>query len=276
MAAIKVMILEDELGLALTLSAALEKSLGLGCTPKVCTTAEAALQMLQMQNFDLIISDWRLPGMSGLDFIALVRKSLPEVPIIFMTAFSTDVARKQAEVLSNVFIEKPFEIRDMLQIVSQLLGQAQDAPSEDVEQTPPPGLMHVLILEDDDSLSRLYQKVFRKSGYEVYSARSYKEANNYLEHQKFDLFLCDVKLGDGFGVDLLQVWGKSLAENNTKTIVVSGDPWYRLVSEELGANFFFRKPVEMAALVSIANSILSGKKVASDDVSQLPQGSIEQ
>jgi len=276
MPAIKVMILEDELGLALTLSAALEKSLGLGSAPKVCTTAEAALQLLQINKFDLIISDWRLPGLSGLDFIARVRKSLPEIPIIFMTAFSTEMAKEQAEAMSNVFIEKPFEIPEMLQIVSQLLGQTQDAPEEDVAPSSLPDLVHVLILEDDDSLSRLYQKVFRKSGYEVYSARSYREANHFLEHQRFDLFLCDVKLGDGFGVDLLQVWGKALAENNTKTIVVSGDPWYRLVSEELGANFFFRKPVEMAALVSIANSILSGKKVDSDEASQLPHGSPKQ
>src|SRR4051812_3034217 len=87
---IKVMILEDELGLAHTLSAVLEKNLGVGSSVNVCNTAEVALQMLQIHKFDLIISDGRLPGMSGMDFITQVREGFPNLPIIFMTAFETD------------------------------------------------------------------------------------------------------------------------------------------------------------------------------------------
>jgi DNA-binding NtrC family response regulator len=256
MSSIKIMILEDELGLAHTLSAALEKSLGAECKTKICTTAEAALQMLQIHSFDLIISDWRLPSMSGLDFITQVRQSMPDMPIIFMTAFSTDLAKEQVEALSGCFIEKPFEIPDLLYNVYQLLGLSQ-AETAAVEQAPALArTRHILILEDDESLSNLYQKVFRKNNYEIYSAKSFAEANRHLKQQKFDLFLCDVKLGDGFGIDLLQIWGKQLLENNTKTIVVSGDPWYRLVSEELGASFFFRKPVEMNALIQLAKSLV--------------------
>src|SRR5690242_2316535 len=118
---IKIMILEDELALAHTLSEALEKNLGLGSNVKACSTAEVALQMLQIHKFDLIISDWRLPGLSGLDFITQVRKSQPDLPIIFMTAFGTDQLEEQAQALSDYYIQKPFEIRELTCAIDQLL-----------------------------------------------------------------------------------------------------------------------------------------------------------
>ena len=121
MTKIKVMILDDELSLAHTLSAVLEKDLGLGSMIEVCSTAEAALQMLQIHKFDLIISDWRLPGISGLDFITQVRQSLPEIPIIFMTAFSTDRVEDQVLAVSDYHLKKPFEISELIHVIDQLL-----------------------------------------------------------------------------------------------------------------------------------------------------------
>ena len=131
---ITVMILEDELGLAHTLSAVLEKNLGVGSSVKVCSTAEVALQILQIHKFDLIISEWRLPGMSGMDFITQVRKSFPDLPIIFMTAFGTDQIEEQAQAVSDYYIKKPFEIAELTQVIDQLLhlGVADSLP------TPPP------------------------------------------------------------------------------------------------------------------------------------------
>ena len=133
---IKVMILEDELGLAHTLSAVLEKNLGVGSSVKVCSTAEVALQMLQIHKFDLIISDWQLPGMSGMDFINQVRKSFPDLPIIFMTAFGTDQIEEQAQTVSDYYINKPFEIAELTQVIDQLLhlGMADSIPAHPAEE----------------------------------------------------------------------------------------------------------------------------------------------
>jgi hypothetical protein len=46
-------------------------------------------------------------------------------------------------------------------------------------------------------------------------------------------------------------------KNKTRVVVVSGDPWYRQMSEKVGADFFFRKPVEMATLINLANELKS-------------------
>jgi len=118
---VNVMILEDELGLAQTLAAVLEKNLGVGSSVKVCGTAEVALQMLQMHPFDLIITDGRLPGMSGMEFITQVRLSLPNIPIIFMSAFGTGQPEGPAQAAYDYYIKKPFEISELTQMINRLL-----------------------------------------------------------------------------------------------------------------------------------------------------------
>jgi DNA-binding response OmpR family regulator len=264
MSEVKIMILEDEPALAYTLSEALKKNFGAGSMVNICPTAEAALQLIEIQPFDLIITDWRLPGVSGLDFITQVRQSLPDVPVIFMTAFGSESLEKQAQKVSDYYLTKPFEIPELTYATNQLLMISREnhlpvSSANDQERSMP---YHVLILEDDESLLRLYRKVFQKSGYTVHTAQTLEGAYELLGQEKFDLFLCDVKIGKTFGIDLLLIWRDKLTENNTKVIVISGDPWYRLMSKKIGADFFLEKPVEMAALVGIAKSLAPSTNTA--------------
>lgn len=256
----KIMILEDEIGLAYTLSATLEKKLGEDTVVKICTTAEAALQILQIHTFDLIISDWQLPGMSGLEFITEVRESLPNIPIIFMTAFTSEDVEEQAQKMSNYYIPKPFDVSEFIDAVEQLLGMNSKLYSSsethleyDEGKTP---RRNLLILEDDRSLARLYQKVFSKLGFVIDAAETLQEADILLREKDFDIFICDVKLDGGIGIDLLLIWSDKLLDNNTKVIVVSGDAWYRLLSKNIGADYFFQKPIEMEVLVNLVKNLV--------------------
>ena len=253
MTEMKILILEDELTLAYTLSAALEKNMGAGCMVKICSTAEVALQMLKLHKFDLIISDWHLPGISGLEFITEVRSSLPDVPIIFMTAFGTEELEEKIHSLSNHYIKKPFDIPDLTQTIDKLLtpknGNANESPVPNTDKS------RIFILEDDLSLLNLYRKVFKKHGHLVRTAQNLPDANNILGQEDFDLFICDVRIDKSYGVDLLLIWRDKLLKNNTKVVVVSGDPWYRVMSEKIGADHFFRKPIEMSVLIDLANNL---------------------
>lgn len=250
-----ILLLEDELALAYTLSASMQKDFGDHCMVKICNTAEVALQMLKLHKFDLIISDWRLPGISGLDFITEVRKSLPEIPIIFMTAFGSDELEEQVNSVSDRYLKKPFNIPELTEVVSDLL----DSKSNQLETNPAPegNPQKILVLEDDESLLRLYKKVFSKLGHIVQATTTLPEANNLLANEDFDLFICDVRIDKSFGIDLLLIWRERLLKNKTKVAVVSGDPWYRVMSEKIGADFFFRKPVEISTLIALVNDVKS-------------------
>jgi two-component system, response regulator, stage 0 sporulation protein F len=59
---------------------------------------------------DLILTDVRMPGCSGLDVIEVLRNADWKTPVIVMTAFGDDETRARAELLGAVMIEKPFRL----------------------------------------------------------------------------------------------------------------------------------------------------------------------
>ncbi|MCF7836423.1 response regulator [Candidatus Gracilibacteria bacterium] len=73
-------------------------------------------------DFDLLISDLKMPEISGVDLAAAIRKIRDEIPVVFMTGFS-DETEKIAEFPNAVLIEKPFKLSDLKNTVYQFLGQ---------------------------------------------------------------------------------------------------------------------------------------------------------
>ena len=73
---------------------------------------------------DLVISDIRMPILSGMTILESVRSTLSTLPVILMTAFSDDATRARAERLGAVLLDKPFLIDDLRAAVHQLLPRA--------------------------------------------------------------------------------------------------------------------------------------------------------
>jgi CheY-like chemotaxis protein len=94
-----------------------------------------ALERLAVEHFDLLLSDWQMPAMSGYDLIRAVRSSpdLPQVPIILLTSLDDDEVREQArQAGANWFMLKG-EVAGgrLLEIVDRLISATQPpSPSE--------------------------------------------------------------------------------------------------------------------------------------------------
>ena len=79
-----------------------------GCQYTSVESAERALEDLASESYDLIISDYKLPGMDGLEFLGRVRESHPKAAKIFITAYGGPGLFSQAEQLGvSGCIEKP-------------------------------------------------------------------------------------------------------------------------------------------------------------------------
>jgi DNA-binding NtrC family response regulator len=94
----------------------------------ICVNSgEEALEILRGRRMDLIISDIRLPRLDGFALVELVRRHSPNSQIIIMTAFgSSDVKNKIAAFGSIYYIEKPFEIHDLRQMIHDALAVVED------------------------------------------------------------------------------------------------------------------------------------------------------
>ena len=91
-----------------------------GFTAIGCETAEIALQKLKDQTPDLVILDNMMPGMGGMAFIPILKKSCSTVKIVMITAFSTvDNAVTAMKLGADDYLAKPFR-RDELLVTVRL------------------------------------------------------------------------------------------------------------------------------------------------------------
>ncbi len=85
-------------------------------------SAEEGLLELRRMRFDLVITDVRLPGMSGFDLVRRTRAIKSDTPIIMITAYSTAQGRKEAEELGVLrYFPKPLDTDEMLSAVHKAL-----------------------------------------------------------------------------------------------------------------------------------------------------------
>ena len=92
-----------------------------------CTTAKdgvEALEALKKSNFDLIVSDWMMPNVSGPELIKRLREreTVRQTPVILLTAKSDDTSRFQAfDTGADGFLGKPFKPEELIALVRNLL-----------------------------------------------------------------------------------------------------------------------------------------------------------
>ena len=71
---------------------------------------------------DLVISDIRMPGASGLDVLATLHSANQPVPVVLMTAFGDRQTHEQALKMGEAaLIDKPFELDELLSLANRLL-----------------------------------------------------------------------------------------------------------------------------------------------------------
>jgi DNA-binding response OmpR family regulator len=82
--------------------------------------------------------------------------------------------------------------------------------------------MRILLAEDEQSVSRLIEKVLASAGYDVVGVRSCAEAISWLEVDGFNLVLLDLHLADGDGFSVVEAL-EGMAEVATPIVVMTGE-----------------------------------------------------
>lgn len=118
-----VLIVDDEPGIRSFLQKGLEKHFGL---VEIAEDVESAEALRQRCNFDLIISDIRLPGVSGVDWVTELRHQGCTASVIFITAHaSLETAIAALRAGASDFIMKPFRLDQMMASIEACLAQQQ-------------------------------------------------------------------------------------------------------------------------------------------------------
>ncbi|HBS52395.1 MAG TPA: DNA-binding response regulator [Flavobacterium sp.] len=109
----RILIVEDEVGILQFLQQGLEEE---GYTIITASDGEKALELLTNENFDLVLLDWMLPKLTGLEVCKAYRLQNKTSPIIFLTA--KDTVQETIEGLqagANDYIKKPFSFDELVE-----------------------------------------------------------------------------------------------------------------------------------------------------------------
>jgi DNA-binding response OmpR family regulator len=119
-----ILIVEDEEGIVQFLKQGLEEE---GYIISAANDGKEGLKLFQNDKFDLLLLDWMLPKMTGLELCKTIRQENNKVPIIFLTA--KDTVQETVEGLksgANDYIKKPFSFDELLERIKVQLRDKKE------------------------------------------------------------------------------------------------------------------------------------------------------
>jgi DNA-binding NtrC family response regulator len=116
----KVLILDDEPIVGDRLKPALEKA---GYDVETQTDSQAAIDRLAHTRYDVLITDLKMSGPSGLDVLRFVKEHTPSTRVIVITGYATaEQARESMKGGAVDFIAKPFRISQLRELIARTLA----------------------------------------------------------------------------------------------------------------------------------------------------------
>lgn len=92
-----------------------------------CTSVEDAIKSLQQQEYDAVITDWRLGEANG-RAVVQAAKDHSNMPVVVVSGYVND-AFQAAEPLADLYLEKPVNPEELVTIVNELLKSGEKAAS---------------------------------------------------------------------------------------------------------------------------------------------------
>jgi len=218
---------------------------------------EQAWEMLYHENYDLLVTDNDMPGLTGINLVGRIREAGMSLPVIMISgSLSCETIQNYPQLQIAALMPKPFNPGDFLNIVRNVLqvpDQVEPLGQRRLFDTPPPPAKeplhkHVLIADDDTVMRGSLAAVLESEGYDVDEASNGVEAVTCATRHKPDLVLLDLNMPHADG------W-TAFSQLNQVTpllpvIVITARPNQYPEAVRVGVDAFMEKPLNIPVLVS--------------------------
>ncbi|MBD5099184.1 MAG: response regulator [Clostridiales bacterium] len=148
--------------------------------------------------YDLILLDWKMPGLNGLETARLIRKNYPDkIPILLFTAYDwSDIEQEAMEVGIRHFLPKPFFMSNFKEAV-QRMQEGGSAPAQPKEKRSAMKGLHILVVDDIEVNRIILTKILTTLGAECETACDGQEALEKFERSQpgqYDIIFMDVQM----------------------------------------------------------------------------------
>ncbi len=221
------------------------------------------------RGFDMILLDWQMPDISGIETARRIRRIVPaNVPIMILTAYDISRIEKEGTAAGvDGFLQKPFFLSSFKMIVSSLRDQAcvdkkAEVHKEENEDTPLTGL-NILAAEDVEINAEILIELLKMAGASCEWAVNGQEVLTKFaqsDPDQYDLILMDVQMPVLNGYEATKAI-RACAHPRAKTVPViamTANTFSEDVKEALdaGMNAHVGKPVDMEQLKDAVAKVL--------------------
>jgi DNA-binding response OmpR family regulator len=233
-----------------------------------------AIKTLERERFDLILLDFMMPEMDGLQVLQQIKRnsSCANTPVFMCTAVGDkETVVRCIQAGATDYLLKPIDYHAAMTRINRCLAQRDRGNLTKGEQ---PGIAagiaaritkdaRILIAEDDLYTQQLIERRMTQLGCKVTMANDGEATVKTLESHEFDLILLDIMLPDINGIELLRKLRDEPRLNDTPILMISAldDSDTMTKCYELGAQDYIRKPFRADILRShIMACLEAGKK----------------
>lgn len=115
---LKILVIDDDESVRFSLVGILEEE---GYSLDEAATGEDGLELIRQNDYDILFSDIRLPGISGVEVLQRTRELKPDIDVVMLTAYaSVDVAVNSLNLGSYAFVQKPYEMTQILALIERI------------------------------------------------------------------------------------------------------------------------------------------------------------
>ncbi len=214
------------------------------------------------KDYPVIIVDWQMPGMNGIETIRQIRAKVgPTVSIIVISAYEWhDIEALAKEAGADGFISKPFFPSNVYENMTRILGLRTDVKDDSVLDTWQPNLdgMHILVAEDNDMNWEIAEEILNIYHVTTVRAEDGRKCVEILENSQdgeFDLVLMDIKMPFMDGYEATTAIRNSNREyvKNIPIVAMTADAFSEDIQKckMVGMNAHIAKPLSISNLIAV-------------------------
>lgn len=119
----EILLIEDDLGIAEGLRKELESE---GYKVRLASRGDEGLTLARANHCDLVLTDLKMPGLTGLELVDQLHATKPKLPIIMMTAFgTTETAIEATKLGAYDYLLKPFDMGELLDLIAKAVASSR-------------------------------------------------------------------------------------------------------------------------------------------------------
>lgn len=219
-----------------------------GYQPIPAFSGEAAVEHVRASAPDCVLMDIKMPGISGVEALKLMKALVPRLPVVLVSAYATDELVAEARSLgAQGVLGKPVNFQAILSFLETLREEES-----------------ILVVDDDPAFCRTLGDILSMRGYRV---ETETDPDKVLEHLRASaklMVLLDLKLGTRNGIDVLR---EVRARFPAKPVVLITGYREEMAASiaaglAIGAYAVLYKPVEIDSLTGVIEEISRKRSAA--------------